>query len=178
MTPPANVETGVVPGRACGTCSLCCKVIAVVSLGKAPGVWCSHCVRNNGCGIYDTRPADCRTFYCHWMVEQGLGPEWKPERSKFALVTSKSGITAFVDPGFPGAWRASPYYETLKRWAAEGSRAVDGVRVVAVRVGARAIVILPDRDVDMGTVGPDDTIRLRPSPNGELSVEKVKAEAR
>jgi len=178
VTALVNPESEVVPGRACGTCTLCCKVIAVVDFDKPPGVWCPHCQRNKGCGIYETRPRDCRTFYCHWMVEKGLGPEWKPERSKFALVTSKSGITAFVDPGFPGAWRASPYYETLKRWADEGARAVDGPRIVAVRIGARAIVVLPDREVDMGVVGPDDAIRLRPSAGGGIDVEKVRAESR
>ena len=44
---------------------------------------------------------------------KGSGPEWKPERAKFVLVNSEGGhITAFVDPGFPGAGAASPYYET------------------------------------------------------------------
>ncbi len=172
-----TAESEVVPGRACGTCTLCCKVIAVVDFDKPPGVWCPHCVRSKGCGIYETRPRDCRTFFCHWMVEKGLGPEWKPERAKFALVTTRGGITAFVDPGFPGAWRASPYFETLKRWALEGLRAANGVRVVAVRIGVRTIVLLPDREVDMGEVGPGETLRLRPTPGGDIGIEKVKTES-
>lgn len=169
----AAPESEIVAGRSCGTCTLCCKVIAVVDFDKQPGVWCPHCVRNRGCGIYETRPLDCRTFYCHWMVERGLGPEWKPERAKFALVTTKAGITAFVYPGVPGAWRASPYFETLKRWAIEGLRDDAGPRVVAVRVGARAIVILPDREVDLGIVGPGEAIRLFPAPGGGIDVRKV-----
>ena len=59
------------PGRECGTCTLCCKLIAVTALEKPPGTWCPHCVRGKGCGIYETRPAECRTFYCHWMLEKG-----------------------------------------------------------------------------------------------------------
>ena len=74
----------VVPGRACDTCTLCCKVIAVEDFAKPPGVWCRHCVRGKGCGIYETRPTDCRTFFCEWMLTPSLGPEWKPERAKFA----------------------------------------------------------------------------------------------
>ncbi len=167
-------ESEVVPGRSCGTCTLCCKVIAVVDFDKLPGVWCKHCQQNRGCGIYETRPTDCRTFYCHWMVEKGLGPEWKPERAKFALVTTTGGITAFVDPGFPGAWRASPYYETLKRWAAEGARSTEGLRIVAVRIGTRAIVVLPDREVDLGAVGPDETIRLVSTPAGKIDFQKIR----
>lgn len=167
-------ESEVVPGRSCGTCTLCCKVVAVSELGKPPGVWCPHCVRSKGCGIYATRPGDCRTFFCHWMVEKGLSADWKPERAKFALVTTSGGITAFVDPGFPAAWRASPYFETLKRWAAEGLRGGQNVRVVTVRIGARAIVVLPEREVDMGAVGPDEMVRLRPTAGGDIGIEKVK----
>jgi hypothetical protein len=170
----AAPESEVVPGRVCGTCTLCCKVVAVTDLHKQPGVWCPHCVRSKGCGIYETRPKDCRTFFCHWMVEKGLSPEWKPERAKFALVTTTNGVTAFVDPGFPGAWRVAPFYETLKRWAVEGLRAASGLRIVTVRIGARVIVVLPNREVDMGPVGPDEMLRLHPAPNGDVGVEKVK----
>src|SRR3954469_16911870 len=120
----ATALAHVVPGRECGSCTMCCKLIAVADLGKPPGTWCPHCVRGKGCGIYETRPTECRTFYCHWMLEKGLTPERKPERATFALVTSEAGhLTAFVDPGFPGAWRSTPYFETLKRWAREGVRA-------------------------------------------------------
>ena len=34
----ARALSRVVPGRACGTCTLCCKVIAVVDFEKPPGV--------------------------------------------------------------------------------------------------------------------------------------------
>jgi hypothetical protein len=160
------------PGRECGTCTLCCKLIAVTALEKPPGTWCPHCVRGKGCGIYQTRPPECRTFYCHWMLEKGLTADWKPEKAKFALVTSEGGhMTAFVDPGFPGAWRSSPYFETLKRWSLEGARA-NPARIVTVRIGTRGIVILPDREIDIGMIGPDDAIRLEPGPGGRIEVRK------
>lgn len=165
-------EPRVAPGRACGTCTLCCKLIAVTALDKPPGTWCPHCVRGTGCSIYETRPTECRTFYCHWMLEKGLTADWKPDKAKFALVTSEGGhMTAFVDPGFPGAWRASPYFETLKRWSLEGARA-NPARIVSVRIGTRGIVILPDREIDIGVVGPDDAIRLEPGPGGRIEVRK------
>ncbi len=116
MTSDVNLETApgapmppgrqTVPGRECGTCMLCCKVMAIDTLGKPPGVWCSNIKRGLGCAIYETRPAECRVFYCHWMLEKQLPDEWKPERAKFALVVNAGGhITAFTDPGSPGAWR-------------------------------------------------------------------------
>jgi hypothetical protein len=161
-----------VAGRDCGSCTLCCKLIAIAELEKPPGAWCPHVERGKGCCIYDRRPTECRRFFCHWMLEKGLTAEWKPERAKFVLVTSEGGhLTAFVDPGFPGAWRSAPYFETLKRWALEGVRA-QPARMISVRVGTRGIVVLPDREVDIGTVGPRDQIRLEPGPGGRIEVRK------
>lgn len=162
----ARALARVVPGRACGTCTLCCKVIAVADFDKPPGVWCVHCKRGVGCGIYETRPTDCRTFFCEWMLEKGLGPEWKPERAKFALVMGEGGhLTAFVDPGFPSAWRNAPYYDAFRRLAAE--------RVITIRIGTKVIVVLPDREIDLGHVGPDESVHLEPGPNGRIEARKV-----
>jgi len=169
----ARAASRVVPGRECGTCTLCCKVMGIEELSKPPGVWCPHCVRGVGCGIYETRPAECRVFFCHWMLEKNLPAEWKPERAKFALVTSLGGhITAFVDQGFPSAWRNAPYYEVLKRWALEGTRAKPA-RFVLIRIGTRGIVILPDREIDIGTVGPNMQIELESDARGRVNVRKV-----
>jgi len=88
-------------------------------------------------------------------------------------VTSAGGhMTAFVDPGFPTAWRKAPYFETLKRWSLEGARATPA-RIVTVRIGTRAIVVLPDREIDAGHVGPDDSLRLETGPGGRIEVRKV-----
>jgi len=170
---PAAALRHVVPGRECGTCTLCCKVIAVIDFDKKPGVWCTHCIRGKGCGIYETRPTECRTFFCEWMLTKSLGAEWKPERSKFALVMGEGGhLTAFVDPGVPAAWRASPYFETFKRWSLEGARA-SPARIITIRIATRVIVILPDREIDVGHVGPDESVQLVPGPGGGIDARKV-----
>jgi hypothetical protein len=172
-----RIASRLVPGRECGTCMLCCKVMAIEALGKPPGTWCRHIKRGTGCEIYETRPDECRIFYCHWMLEKNLPDEWKPERAKFALVVNAGGhITAFCDPGLPSAWRKSPYYETIKRWAAEGVRA-NPTRIVMVRTGLRGMVVLPDREVDIGNVGPGESIRLDGKPDGTIEVHKFKTGA-
>ena len=169
----ARAESRVVAERTCGSCTLCCKVIAVADFDKLPGVWCPHCIRGKGCGIYATRPTDCRTFFCEWMLTKSLGPEWKPERAKFALVMGAGGhLTAFVDPGFPAAWRGAPYFETFKRWSLEGARA-SPARVITIRIATRVIVILPDREIDVGHVGPDESVQLVPAPGGGIEARKV-----
>jgi len=73
--------------------------------------------------------------------------------------------------GLPGAWRNAPYLETLRRWSLEGTRAKPA-RIVMVRVGTRGIVILPDREIDVGTVGPNHAIRLDGRPDGHIEVVK------
>jgi hypothetical protein len=175
----ARVDAMVVPGRACGTCTLCCKVVGVPELAKAAGEWCRHCRPGKGCGIHATRPIVCRGFYCEWMICRGLGPEWKPEKAKFALFKTNGGrrLTAHVDPGYPSAWRRSPYYENLKQWSREAAQRTPEMHVVDVMIGEHATVILPDREVEIGIVAADELVRLdkRATATGEfIEVYKIK----
>jgi len=172
----ALISGKVVPGRTCGTCSLCCKVLDIPALEKPAGKWCSHCKPRNGCGIHAMRPVACRGFYCEWTTSKGLGPEWKPERAKFLLSKTDEGrrMTAHVDPGFPGAWRASPYYENFKIWAAEGGKR-DPMMMMAVMVGERVTVVLPDRDVEFGILAPGDRLQLNRDGQGVMSVNRIPA---
>jgi hypothetical protein len=171
----ARVDGMVVQGRACGSCALCCKVVSVADFDKPAGKWCTHCRPGNGCGIHATRPFVCRGAYCEWMICKGLGPEWKPERSKFVLFKKNDGrrLTAHVDPGYPSAWRASPYYENFKIWAAEAVRQ-DPMHLVDVMVGERLTVVLPDRDVEVGLLAPDELVQLSRNAGGVVSVERIR----
>jgi hypothetical protein len=172
----ARPEAALVPGRACGTCTLCCKIMRIEALQKPSGKWCAHCEPGRGCGIYETRPAECRRFFCMWMYQPQIGPEWKPEKSKIVLCLELDGkrIAAHVDPGFPAAWRRAPYYGDLKRWSAAAAHAE---QQVSVWIGRHAIVILPDRDVDLGIVAEDELVvsTKNLTPQGMvLGAEKIK----
>jgi hypothetical protein len=96
------------------------------------------------------------------MIAKGLGPEWKPERAKFALFVTNDGrrLTAHVDPGLPSAWRRAPYYENFKKWAREGIARTPDMHLVDVMIGDRCIVVLPDRDVDLGPMSENETVTL------------------
>jgi hypothetical protein len=177
MLDPVAFASTPAPGRDCGTCTLCCKVYDVPAVEKLAGTWCQHCQPGRGCGIHETRPQHCRSFHCMWMTEAWLGPEWKPERSK--LVLSVDPATRFllvqVDPGAPGAWRREPFYGQLKSWAAAG---IQQGRQVIVFLNKSATVVLPDRDVPLGVMGPNDRIVARPRSTAQgmtLDVEKVAA---
>lgn len=178
----ARLDARTVAGRECGTCTLCCKVAAVEEMNKRNGVWCSHCTPGQRCTVYDRRPPSCRSFYCQWMLEKGLGPEWKPERAKFAMVKTEGGrrLTALVDPGFPSAWRRAPYYENLKQWALEASRKAPQIYLVDVLIGQRSIVILPDRNVELGILADDEGLHVayRNTATGPaIEVSKIKRPA-
>lgn len=67
------------PGFACGGCTVCCTVMAVVELQKPARRACDH-VCPAGCRIYERRPQDCREFQCVWMrgafgVDLSLRPD-------------------------------------------------------------------------------------------------------
>jgi len=151
-----------VPGRECGSCTLCCKTVAVEELAKPAGEWCIHCERSGGCAIYDSRPAGCREFYCQWMLSPELGREWKPDRAKFALGVSAAGhVTVGADPGYPAAWRQAPYYQVLRQWARElAATPTSKWPAVDVWIGNRCILILPDGEQDMGPVAPGEEIAI------------------
>ena len=150
----------VVPGRECGSCTLCCKVYHVADINKVAGKWCRHCKPGRGCGIHDARPAQCADFNCLWRTEEGLTADWKPERAKMVLsVFPQNGfIYAQVDPGAPQAWRKQPYYDQLHRWAASSLQ--KGQHVI-VFVNDDATLIMPDQDVPLGPMKPTDGFSVR-----------------
>jgi hypothetical protein len=149
----------IVLGRSCGTCNLCCKVYSIRELSKPAGQWCTHCVRGTGCAIHPTRPPSCRDFFCSWLVDPNLGPEWKPEVSRFVLSADAvhRAIMVSVDPGRPLAWKRAPYYAVLKQFS-EAFFRID--QKVLVNLTGHITVLLPDRDVPLGRIGPADEIAI------------------
>jgi hypothetical protein len=74
-------DLDLVPGRSCGTCTLCCTVLAIdqPDIQKEAGVTCRHC--RGGCAVYETRPVLCRDFHCGWRQLPILDEDWRPDRS-------------------------------------------------------------------------------------------------
>ncbi len=150
------------PGRACGSCTLCCKTVAVEALAKPSGTACPNALPCKGCAIYDRRPAGCREFYCEWMLSRALGPEWRPDRARFALMVTLTGhLAACVDPAFPAAWRRPPYYQALRHWARECAEAPwSAWPGVDVWIADRCIILLPDGEKDLGVIAADEEVRI------------------
>ena len=80
----------------------------------------------------------------------------------------------FVDEGYPAAWQRPEVYNRLKQIASGNAAVGNKLKlVVRVHIGKRQIVILPDRDVDAGTVGDDEELTVA-ARNGTVEVRKVK----
>lgn len=158
-----NTDAKVLPGRICGSCTLCCKVYNIPEFGKPAGKWCQHCKPGKGCTIHDALPSQCAAFNCLWRTEESIPLIWKPEQSKMVVTIFplNHNIYVQVDPGSPGAWRKQPYYGNLQNWAK--NNLPKGIYVV-IFVNEVATLILPDQEILLGPMKPTDTISIRKMP--------------
>jgi hypothetical protein len=118
--------------KQCGTCSLCCKLLAIPELEKPVNEWCKHCKPGNGgCTIYNKpeKPAVCDAYKCGWLASHSFDDRWFPAKCKFLMEMHGDVLRIFVDPGFPNAWRKEPYYSALM--------ALADTQKVAIHIGAR-----------------------------------------
>ena len=159
MSSDTRSPATIIPGRSCGECSLCCKLPRIEAFDKPVGVWCAHCAPGRGgCTIYETRPDECRTFLCAWLTSPALGPEWRPNKCKMFVRHEGNLIAIHVDPGDPQAWRREPFFRQIKAFAAS---AAGTAQQVAIYIKDRVIVVLPNKEVDVGTMKPGDHLVVR-----------------
>jgi len=159
-TPIVNANSRAIPGRECGSCSLCCKVYAISELEKPAGIWCSHCKPGRGCAVHDALPTQCIEFNCLWRTEASIGPDWKPDRSKMVVTISPVNgyINVQVDGSAPQAWRKQPHYGQLHQWARNNLQ--KGIYVL-VFINDNATLIMPDQEILLGPMLPTDGIAVR-----------------
>jgi hypothetical protein len=147
--------------------------MAIEVLAKPASSWCPHCKPGHGCLIYANRPAECQAFSCPWLVDDPLDRHWKPSKSKLVLTTSEDGIEIRCDPGFPDAWRKEPFRSEIRQRAVSGETRDVTVVVVSSR---KLILVTPDRDFDLGVVGPDERIVRELEGTRVVNAMVVKAE--
>ena len=153
---------------------MCCKVLGITELDKPVGKWCQFCYIGHGCKIYDTRPGECRTFHCMWLVDERLSDIWKPDRSKMVLTTGRDGNSVEIrcDPGTPTAWRSKDYYDEVIRMA-EAAQPHDGSLYVIV--GKKSTLVTPDDEFPLGEVADDEVIVKEMSGQRVRGVRVIKA---
>jgi hypothetical protein len=89
---PMVDDRNLLPGRECGSCTVCCVVLAIddPALTKSAGTACQNCT-GTGCGIYASRPQTCRDFVCEWRRLALLDEDWRPDLSG-VLITGRDLI--------------------------------------------------------------------------------------
>ena len=132
----------------------------IAEIGKAEGRWCGDCAPGKGCRVHKTRPGECARFFCGWLTNPDLGDDWFPARAKLVVTLEGDGrmVAVHVDPAAPRAWREEPYFAKIESWA-RMAEARDAL--VLVRIGARALVVFPDRETDLGAMAEGDRIATR-----------------
>ena len=137
--------------RACGACSLCCKLLPIAALDKPHDRWCMHCRPGaGGCTIYDSRPQTCRSFSCHWLADASFGDHWAPLKAKMLVQVARVDDAAYecfvdvhVDRGGADGWREEPYAGDLRRFAAAPRT------LVRVFQGSRMFIVRPHETLEV-----------------------------
>lgn len=121
--------------RRCGACTECCRTLAIPTLGKPADKLCEHARSCGGCGIYDARPSECRTFQCQWLMSPEIFRRRdRPDRLgvMFDLVEhERYGRCVMVHETRPGALLDGRVRALAERFG--GQQLVLGVRRGEVR---------------------------------------------
>ena len=111
----SDAMPSLAPGKTCGSCTMCCKLMGIAELKKPAWTECVHVAPGIGCRIYQDRPRSCRQFICGWLLDPGMGPELKPDKCR-VIFHQQSGqnIVATCDADHPNAWREPNVLEFLR----------------------------------------------------------------
>lgn len=127
-----------VPGRSCGECNMCCKVLDIKELDKDAGPLCDKWCSPVGCSIYKKRPEVCRDFECDWLTERDVPAALKPSRIGTILMTDPDSdqYQAVCDPKTPNRWRHPQVFKHLVARAKAGEIVVAKAGLASWRVYA------------------------------------------
>ena len=148
--------------RKCGSCSLCCKLLAVTELDKPLGKWCEHCKPGRGgCGIYDNRPESCREYECHWL-RGDLSEHWEPLRCGMVTLASDGFLNIYVEGG-TDRFRHTPWSDDIRRMAEAGFRHRAFYQCVTITIHSKSFLVIPNDPIELW--GPLEPVPGQPDPH-------------
>jgi uncharacterized protein len=126
------------PGKACGTCTMCCSALEIAELKKSAGPICVNCRLGGGCAIYADRPQVCRDFECEWLTRRDLARRFRPDLVGVILMEDADSdeYRAVCPPEKPMAWRQPQIFAHLVAAAKSGRVAVAKSGLMSWRVYA------------------------------------------
>ena len=134
------METNLVAGRTCGSCTVCCVALTIrdPALQKPQGIACHHLSKGGGCSIYETRPQTCRTFHCGWRHLKWVRETLRPDLSGVLVRLQQSA------PDADGASRFGVAFMLLNRDALKAEGLAESV----------AAAVAADVPVQLNVPGP------------------------
>lgn len=114
---PRHPAGRAAPGRACGGCTVCCRILAIAPLAKPAGVLCRHST-GTACGIYAERPEACARWDCLWRRIGALPDALRPDRSGVVFSLENRAPTADGPEGACIVGRAVDGAQAFSRWEA------------------------------------------------------------
>jgi len=100
-------------------CNLCCKLIGVKPIQKPAYRMCAHACKGSGCGIYEDRPDDCKTFECLWLQTQRLDDPmiaaFKPSVCGAIMVPAENDRALVIHVNDGVDWRAGKLGTFVKK---------------------------------------------------------------
>jgi hypothetical protein len=132
------METTLVPGRECGTCTICCTHLTIddPDMQKPAGIACHNLQPEGGCRIYDSRPHTCRTFYCGWRQLKWIGAAMRPDASRVLAMLVKDPLPT------PGATGPAVGFLLLDRTALQAPGLPEAV-AASVSAGIGSYLLVP-----------------------------------
>jgi len=98
--------------RICGTCSLCCKLLPVVSLSKGANTKCQYqrYSQKGCCKVYNDAnkfPLECGVWSCRWLTKNDTEDMFRPDRVHYVIDTFPDHLTVRDDnTGEEQVWEA------------------------------------------------------------------------
>ncbi len=108
---------GLVPGRSCGSCTACCRILEIKALDKPAGVLCRHST-GRSCGIYPERPEACAQWHCLWRRIAALPDALRPDRSGVVFGLERRPPGPGASEGACIVGRALDGAQAFERWEA------------------------------------------------------------
>ncbi len=127
-----------IPGKNCGSCTMCCSALEIPEFKKPAGPACSNCLAGGGCKIYLDRPQLCRDFECEWMMDRKLAANMRPDVIGTILMEDDDTgeYRAVCSPSKPLAWRNPRVFAHLVSVAKTGRTVVAKAGLTSWRVFA------------------------------------------
>jgi hypothetical protein len=134
--------------RSCGSCFMCCTVLAIPELQKPAGKRCQHVQMLRGaqieldsqaggcCSIHAMKPERCTEFRCAWL-DGWMPDEYRPDRIKGVVTTGDDGTSLII--------HEHAHFEGVASRALKpmiDAMAIDGTPVFVVCGDQRKMIVL------------------------------------